>query len=58
MAQYRRAHGIKPPLTKEQKERLAFNQTYILEQQRRAHNKEIARRQRLKDEQQRRLNAR
>ena len=40
---YRQARGIKPPLTKEEKERLAWNKAYIMEQQRRALNKEKAR---------------
>ena len=40
---YRQARGIKPPLTKEEKERLAWNKAYIMEQQRRALNKETER---------------
>ena len=45
---WRQARGIKPPLTKEEKERLAWNQAYILEQQRRALNKEAERQKKLK----------
>jgi hypothetical protein len=38
---YEAARGIKPPLTKEESENLAFNQRYILDQQIRAHNRKI-----------------
>ena len=45
-AQYRQwatANGVKMPLTKEEKDRLAWNKAYIMEQQRRALNKETER---------------
>ena len=36
--EWERAHGIKPPLTKQERENLESNRRYILEAQMRAHN--------------------
>lgn len=41
-ARWDTAHGIKPPMTAEEKANLAFQERYILEQKQRAWNRKIA----------------
>ncbi len=43
-AVYNQAHGVPAPLSRKDQEQLAKNQRYILEQQMRAHNRMIERR--------------
>lgn len=43
-ARWNLAHGINPPLTKEQRENLEWGKRYILEQQIKARNRALAKR--------------
>jgi len=58
MRQWCQAHGVQPPLTREEAENLARNKRYILDQQMRAHNKQVEARKKRQESQLKLVNAR